>query len=181
MPKLQLPRRAPSSATRLAEFETLYRTQVAAVTAFFARRSRDPEVVADLTADTFVEAMKSFGASAPARGSERAWLFAIARRVYARYCERSTRARSATRREGARRRLNEDEIEELVERIDAQRSARELLERLPEHDRDVIELVDLGGLTPKEAASALGVSPGTLRVRLFRARSHMRKEHKSND
>ena len=35
-----------------AEFERLYRANVEAVTAYFARRSADPPVVADLTADT---------------------------------------------------------------------------------------------------------------------------------
>ena len=101
-----------SATGRLAEFETLYRAQVAAVTAFFARRSHEPEEVADLTADTFVEAMQSFGSSPPAEGSERAWLFAIARRVYARHCERMTRLRDAADRDVARMTLDEDEIEE---------------------------------------------------------------------
>jgi len=36
---------------------------------------------------------------------------------------------------------------------------------------DAVELVDLRGLSSKEAAGALGVSPGTLRMRLSRARS----------
>lgn len=78
-------------AGRLGEFELLYRSHVAPVTAFFARRSRDPQVVADLTADTFVEAIKSFGSSPPVRGSERPWLFAIARHVYAKHCVRTRR------------------------------------------------------------------------------------------
>jgi DNA-directed RNA polymerase specialized sigma24 family protein len=38
-----------------AEFERLYRDNVKAVTSFFARRSADPQTVADLTADTFVQ------------------------------------------------------------------------------------------------------------------------------
>ena len=75
--------------------------------------------------------------------------------------------------------LGEDEIEDLAERIDAQRQGRELLARaarLPDLARTVIELVDLVGLTPKQAARALHVSPGVLRVRLFRARNRLRKE-----
>jgi hypothetical protein len=34
-----------------AEFERLYRANVDVVTAYFARRTADPQVVADLTAD----------------------------------------------------------------------------------------------------------------------------------
>jgi RNA polymerase sigma-70 factor (ECF subfamily) len=54
-----------------------------------------------------------------------------------------------------------------------------LLERLrglSPVDRTAVELVDLAGLTPKEAATALDVSPGALRIRLFRARARLRKE-----
>jgi RNA polymerase sigma factor (sigma-70 family) len=166
-------------AGRLAEFERLYRAEVAAVTGFFARRSRDPQTVADLTADTFVEAIASFGSSPPERGSERPWLFAIARHVYAKHCERLARRRDATRRESAWRLLDEDEAQEIADRIDGQRRGRELLERLAglsAVEREAVELVDLADLTPREAATALGVSSGTLRVRLFRARAQLRKE-----
>jgi DNA-directed RNA polymerase specialized sigma24 family protein len=38
------------------------------------------------------------------------------------------------------------------------------------------ELVDLAGLTPREAAAALGISSGALRVRLARARQRLRHE-----
>jgi DNA-directed RNA polymerase specialized sigma24 family protein len=48
------------------------------VTAFFARRSREPQTVADLTSDMFVAAMTSFATFDPARGAVRGWLFGIA-------------------------------------------------------------------------------------------------------
>ncbi|MGO8907020.1 MAG: RNA polymerase sigma factor [Solirubrobacteraceae bacterium] len=175
-------RTAPSGGC-LDEFEVLYRSQVGAVTAFFARRSRNPQHVADLTADTFVEAMGSFISHGPADGSERPWLFAIAKRVYAKHCESASRREDAARRDEARQPLDEDETDQLAERIDIQRSARELLSALaalPEIDRQAIELVHLAGFTPREAAAALGLSPGALRVRLFRARARLRKESTDN-
>ena len=48
------------------------------------------------------------------------------------------------------------------------------LTTLPERDRAVIELVDLAGLTLKEAAT-LGPSPGAVRMRLMRTRAQLRK------
>ena len=171
-----------SGDRRLAELERVYRWNVGAVTAFFARRSNDPQAVADLTADTFVEAMRSFGSFDPAKGSVPPWLFAIARRVYARHCERMALRQDAARRDGARLILDADETDDLVRRIDAERAGRELmhrLARLPAVDREAVELVDLAGLTPSQAASVLGVSPGALRVRLFRARARLRKESSS--
>ena len=53
------------------EFELLYRANVDAVTAYFARRAAEPQVVADLTADTFVAAITSFGSFDPRKGSGR--------------------------------------------------------------------------------------------------------------
>ena len=64
------------------EFEVVYRENIRPVTAFFARRCRDPQQVADLTSQTFVEAIKSAD-TFQGRGTPAAWLIAIARRVYA--------------------------------------------------------------------------------------------------
>jgi RNA polymerase sigma-70 factor (ECF subfamily) len=163
----------------LREFERLYRSQFAAIATYFARRSRDPQTVADLTADTFVEAMRSFGTYDPTRGPMRPWLYAIARNVYAKHSERDARRREAAARHAGHRALDPDEIEELEQRIDAARAGREIRQALAELsplDREAVEFVDLDGLSPKEAAEALGVSSGGLRVRLSRARSRLRKE-----
>jgi RNA polymerase sigma-70 factor (ECF subfamily) len=46
---------------------------------------------------------------------------------------------------------------------------------LPDRDRALVELVDLAGLRPKEAAAVLGVTPGAVRMRLMRARAQLRK------
>jgi DNA-directed RNA polymerase specialized sigma24 family protein len=85
---------------------------------------------------------------------------------------------------GGHRTLGMDEIEELAERIDAEREGAALMRRcarLPAVERAAIELVDLDGLSPKEAAQVLGVSGVAFRKRLSRARSRLRKEHESND
>jgi len=163
----------------LREFEAVYRTNVAGVTAFFARRCLEPQLVADLTSETFVEAIGSLHSFDPSRGTARAWLFGIARHVYARHCERTANRHAAVAELAGRRELGEDEIEELAARIDDQRAGRELLSRLarlPELERTALELVELAGLAPREAARALDVSPAALRVRLFRARNRLRKE-----
>ncbi len=176
-------RAEPRLDPRLALLEAIYRAEVGRVTGFFARRSRDPQNVADLTAETFAQAISSFASSPPRPGSERAWLFAIARRVYAKDCERHARGRDAADRLSATRLLHPDEVEELEDRIDAEHHGRGLLARLdtlPAGEREAVELVDLAELTPKQASATLGVSPGALRVRLFRARARLRKERSSS-
>src|ERR1700740_484308 len=74
-----------------AWFEALYRAELNSITAFFSRRSRNPLTVADLTADTFLEALRSYRTFDPARGQARPWLYGIARDVYARRRERDLR------------------------------------------------------------------------------------------
>jgi RNA polymerase sigma factor (sigma-70 family) len=167
--------RPPSSP--LEEFEQVYLRNVDVLMGYFARRCREPQTVADLTSETFVRAMDGFARFDPRRGSDRAWLFGIATRVFARHCEQSAGNRDALARLGGHRALDEDEIEELAGRIDAEREGAALMQRyarLPAVERAAIELVDLEGFTPKEAALALGVSGVAFRKRLSRARSRLR-------
>lgn len=168
---------APTDRTP-AEFEAVYRANVAGVTAFFARRCGEPQAVGDLTSETFVQAIGSLRSFDPSRGSARAWLFGIARHVFARHCERTAHGSHALSTLAGHRELEDDEVEELAARIDDQRAGRELvarLQELPELERAALELVDLDGLAPREAAAALNISHGALRVRLFRARTRLRK------
>jgi RNA polymerase sigma factor (sigma-70 family) len=167
-----------------AEFERLYRANVEAVTAYFARRSADPHVVADLTADTFVTAITSFGSFDPGRGTARAWVFGIARHVYAAHCAAYGQQQDRLQRLAGRRDLEPDQVEELLDRIDAERAGRDLvsgLGMLPDRDRALVELVDLAGLRPKEAAAVLGVTPGAARMRLMRARAQLRRHAITTD
>jgi len=164
----------------LADFEQMYLGNVEPVMSYFARRCAEPQVVADLTSETFLRAAGAFGSFDPGRGSSRAWLFGIAGHVYARHCEGVANRRDAAARYAGWRELDADEIEELAARIDAQRAGQELLARcaqLPELERAAIELVDIAGLSPKEAAQALETSSVVLRKRLSRARARLRKEH----
>jgi RNA polymerase sigma factor (sigma-70 family) len=176
------PRPAPQGSgpagDAVVEFEGLYRANVAVVTAYFARRSADPQTVADLTADTFIQAITSFATFDPHRGTPRAWVLGIARRIYAAHCQAHSQQRSRVERLAGRRELVPDEVGNLIDRIDAQHAGRALvtgLTTLPAADRAAIELVDLAGLQPKEAAQVLGVAPGTLRMRLMRGRARLRK------
>jgi RNA polymerase sigma-70 factor (ECF subfamily) len=111
------------------------------------------------------------------RGSLRAWLLAIARAVYAQQQEALADGRLVFDRLTGQVSLQHDELEDLVDRIDAECAGRELLERikrLPELERSAIELVAREGMTSRDAAQVLNISPGALRVRLFRARARLR-------
>jgi len=176
-PSCPAPQDSRPADAAVAEFEALYRANVAVVTAYFARRSAEPQTGADLTADTFVQAITAFATFDPRKGTPRAWVFGIARRIYAAHCQARSQQRSRAERLAGRRELAPDEVGELIDRIDAERAGRALvtgLTTLPAADRAVVELVDLAGLQAKEAARVLGIAPGTLRMRLMRARARLR-------
>ncbi len=136
---------SPLDAVR-RDFEALYRDNVGSVMAYFSRRCADAQSVADLTAETFTEAIRSHRSFDPRRGSARGWIFGIAHHVYASYVQDTVAQGDAKRRLAGQRQLEGDEIAELEERIDAERQARDLLARLgdlTETDRSAVELVDV--------------------------------------
>jgi hypothetical protein len=101
-PALIHPRPVAADAAATAGFEPLYRANMAAVTAYLARRSADPYVDADLTADTFVAVITGFDSFDPRKGSARAWVFGVARRLYPVARCGSSRPRSIRSRPGRR-------------------------------------------------------------------------------
>jgi RNA polymerase sigma-70 factor (ECF subfamily) len=171
-------------ASALEQLEDVYRANVGSISGYFARRCSDPQTVADLTSETFLRAAAGFARFDPRRGSPRAWLFGIASRVFSSHCAAQADGAEMAVRLAAERPLSSDEIEDLAGRIDAQREGRAVLERcaaLSGIEWGAIELVDIAGLTPKEAANALGVSGVVLRKRLSRARRRLRKELGTDD
>jgi RNA polymerase sigma-70 factor (ECF subfamily) len=157
-------------------FEWFYRRHVEAVQRFVARRVEDPYLAADLTADVFVAAIESAGSYRRSRGEPAAWLFGIARNVVAGERRRNAKElRTATRVRG-RELLEEDDLAALDERIDGESAARALyreLDRLPEGERAILELVAVDGLSVGEAGRALGIGGVAARVRLHRARRRL--------
>src|ERR1700733_14097709 len=102
--------RPPSSP--VADFEQLYLRNVDVLMGYFARRCRDPQAVADLTSEAFVRAVDGFANFDPRRGSDRAWLFGIAARVFARHCEQLAGGPAASGRLGAHRALHDGNVAE---------------------------------------------------------------------
>lgn len=160
-----------------AGFAAFYEENFDAVLGFVTRRTTCPQVAADLTADIFVAALEAAGRYDSGRGSPSAWLYGIARNVLSSHYRGNVRERHAVARLNGRRLLDEEDIAALEERIDAERAARALAERhsaLSEPLREVLDLVAVDGLTPREAAQALGLNQATVRVRLHRAKRALR-------
>jgi RNA polymerase sigma-70 factor (ECF subfamily) len=161
-----------------AALERFYRAHVEPVERFIARRVADPHLAADLTSEVFLAAIDAAPAYDRRRGTPSAWLVGIARNVVSAEFRRAARERRARARIDARELLDADDVARLQERIDAEARSRELfagLASLPAGEREVLELVAVDELNPREAASVLGISYVAARVRLHRARSAMQK------
>jgi RNA polymerase sigma factor (sigma-70 family) len=170
--------------SRLNEFERIYRAEYGPVVSYFARRYTDPQLVADLTTDTFVAAIQSFDEFDPSRSSPRAWAIGIARRILDRYRESDPRDEDLLRRRALQQLLDRDETKELMWWIDVERSSRDLidrLERMSKMDREAFELVDICELSPAEAARELGISTQALRLRVLRTRARLSREGGSHE
>ncbi|MGA4538559.1 RNA polymerase sigma factor [Uniformispora flossi] len=156
-----------------AAFEAFYREHFEAVTRFMARRVDDPHTVADLTAETFLAVIDSAHTYRSDKGTEVAWLFGIARHVVQNERRRAARELHAVRRSAHRRELDGEDLARLEERIDAESAARRAgaaLAMLPDGQRALLELMTVDSLSVPEAATALGITTVTARVRLHRAR-----------
>jgi RNA polymerase sigma-70 factor (ECF subfamily) len=165
-------------------FALFFRRYVTAVTLYAVRRCKDPEDVADLVADTFLIALQAAGRYIPETETALPWLFGIARRVLARQRRRTAgAARLFIKASNTHVLFSASEEDEVASAIDAARqrpALEEALTHLTPGEREVLELVAYDGLTPSEAALVLGLSPNAARLRLSRARRHLRQLLESN-
>lgn len=160
-------------------FEAFYREHVEDLQRFVARRVGDRERAADLTAEIFLAAIDSAHRYRPRRGTPKAWLYGIARVLVANDRRQRGRERAGEERLRGSALLDEEDTARMDARLDAAAQSRRLyaaMDRLPEAERAVLELVAIDELTVGEAAAAAGVRPVTARVRLHRARRKLRDE-----
>lgn len=149
-----------------ARFEELFRRQYPAVSAY-ARRRIPSHMADDVVASTFLVAWRRLD-EVPADSLP--WLLAVARNVIA------TQQRGSRRLGALRHRLEHADVTPQPAEDEPAGRVAAALGRLPENDREALTLIAWDGLQPSEAATVLGQSPATFRVRLHRARNRLRRE-----
>jgi RNA polymerase sigma factor (sigma-70 family) len=156
-------------------FEAAYRDSGTAVLGYALRRSSSREDAFDVVAETFAVAWRR-RTDLPADPEEiRPWLFGIARMCLANAARSTHRASRLGQR--LAQVLSDAAVPDpstLHETRAESRLVQEALGQLSPEDRELVTLIAWEGLTPTQAATALGVSPGTARVRLHRARTRLR-------
>src|SRR5215217_5050295 len=122
-----------------ASFELLYRRHAEPLLGYFARRTADPELAADLCAETFAAALASRRRYQPERGAAAAWLYGIAAKKLADAQRRGYAERRARRRLGMERLELSDEDIARIDRLGEGEEARVLMDHLAPEQRDAIE------------------------------------------
>jgi len=150
-------------------FERLYREHVGRVYGL-ARRMLSGEGAGEITQDVFVRAWEKLGTF---RGESAfgTWLYRLAINVI--LARRGQLARERARRGGD---------DETLEAVPARASMTDLgmdfetaIERLPDGARQIFVLHDVEGYKHEEIAEMLGVTSGTTKAQLHRARMMLRR------
>jgi RNA polymerase sigma factor (sigma-70 family) len=162
------------SARDGASFELFYRRHAERMLGYFARRTRDAELAADLTAETFAAALAGRRRFRPDAGPASAWLFGIGSKKLI----DSQRRGYAERR--ARRRLGMERIELTdadIARIDALAGieAGELIEVLVPDQRVAVQAHVVEEREYGEIAHDLNVSEAVVRKRVSRGLAALRE------
>ena len=163
------------SAGDTRSFELFYRHNFEALLGFFARRTRDPELAADLTAETFAAALSARRRYRPERGRADSWLYAIA------YHKLADAQRRGAAEDRARRRLGMERIEltdaDLVriEQLADDDRARATVEDLPPDQRDAIRAHIVRGRSYEDIAASLDTSEAVVRKRVSRGLAAVRR------
>ncbi len=164
----------PNHRDQHERFDAVYAATRRDLLAFLLRRASTPEDAADLLAQTFLIAWEKRDRLPRALEDARPWLFAIARNLLRHSLDRNERSRSLsiTLAEELRR-LGIEEPPPAAQESPAD-PVLAALAQLPAIDREIIELGSWDGLTPREIAPILGLSPNVVRVRSHRARARLK-------
>lgn len=150
-------------------FEELYRRYSRPVLALALRRLGDRGRAEDAVQDAFTAIWRSAGSYDAERGQGGAWLYTIARNAIVDGARRRPEPPMEAPEEASSDRGPDERAEAswLAWRVHS------ALERLPEHERPVIELAYWGGLSQSEISKRLDVPLGTIKTRTRSALGHL--------
>jgi RNA polymerase sigma-70 factor (ECF subfamily) len=159
-------------------FTVFYRRHLGLVVAVLMRRTGDPELSADLTAEVFAAAMIAAPRYVPHRPSADGWLVGIARNVLGHSLRRGRADSRIRQRLGAGAlELEDADLERVLALADAGAGpATELLARLPEPERAALVARVIEERAYPEIAARLGCSELVIRKRVSRGLARLRTE-----
>ena len=159
-------------------FSAFYRRHLRRVLATLGARTRDRELVADLTAEVFAAVMLAAGSYEPRQESAAGWLIGIAHNVLGHSLRRGEVDARARRRLGtAALELDDEDLERVAALIDGEHGpAVALLDGLPGTEREALVARVIDERPYGEIAAGLGCSELVVRKRVSRGLARLRAE-----
>jgi RNA polymerase sigma-70 factor (ECF subfamily) len=158
---------AAASGSIALDFDALYRSTRDDVFGYVATLLHDRAAAEDVTALAFERAYRKRKSYDPRRGSQRSWLFGIARNAALDELRRQKRTAPLEAEPIA----PEDDLDRALRRA----AVRTALAELPARERELIALKFHAGLDNSELADVLGVSVSNAGTRLHRALNKLRE------
>jgi RNA polymerase sigma factor (sigma-70 family) len=156
------------------DFGLFYDRYVDMLLGYFARRAGDPEVAADLTAETFAAALASRRRFRRAKTPAVAWLFGIAQHKLADYRRRGAAEDRMRRRLGIERVPVGDDDRELIAML-GRDAAWQLIDELPAEQREAVRAHVLDEQPYADIALATDTSEAAVRKRVSRGLGALRQ------
>jgi RNA polymerase sigma-70 factor (ECF subfamily) len=156
------------------EFAIFYRRYATEVLRYFARRVRNPEAAADLTAETFAAAVVAQRRFRADRGSAAGWLYGIAGHKLADFQRRGQLEDRARRQLGMVRRTLSDEDALYIEAL-GDEVVTDMLSLLPGEQREAVHGHVIADRSYDELARTAGISPSAMRQRVSRGLRTLRE------
>lgn len=159
---------------RVARFDRLYRSTRTEILAYLVRRTPQREDAADVFGEVYLTAWRRFD-DLPTGDDARLWLYGTARKTLANHRRRDERTGGIA--DSLRNELRAGGHPVIAPHADAASAAvHEALGAIDVDSRELLTLTAWEQLTPAEIATMTGETPGTVRVRLHRARAKVRLE-----
>lgn len=160
---------------RPKDIERLYDDQAQAMFGFLAYRTGDRTLAEDLLSDVFERALRARRRFDARKGTEKAWLYAIALNCLRDHIRRSEAERRAHEREVSHLSSQPDADREL-ELFDDREIVAQAMRKLTPDERDAVALRYGADLRVADIARAIGVPVTTVEGRLTRALRKLRAE-----
>jgi RNA polymerase sigma factor (sigma-70 family) len=156
------------------DFGLFYDRYIDMLLGYFARRAGDPEVAADLTAETFAAALVARKRFRRAATPPAAWLFGIAQHKLADYRRRGAAEDRMRRRLGIERVPVGDDDRDLIAML-GRDAAWKLIDELPPEQREAVRAHVLDDEPYADIAAAAGTSEAVVRKRVSRGLGALRQ------
>ena len=161
-------------------FALFYRRYERLLLMYMLRRTGDPELAADLTAEVFAAALRAASRYRPAGPTATAWLLTIAQRTLSSSWRRGRVEARARHRVGIRDAvvLSDDDLERIDALCSLDGRPLALLDELPLDQREAVRAHVLGERSYRELAGELKTSELVVRKRVSRGLSSIKTQLK---